>query len=99
MFHPARLKSAMVASCRLPLGIPSRSLLSTGHLRADRDRPSKTAYRALVADQAVSLHFHTEQQRVVVAVGGRRNHAQAVAAGLALHPELLAGAAPEGHKA
>src|SRR5579863_2610602 len=99
MFHPARLKRAMVASCRLPLGIPSRSLLSTGHLRTDRDGPSETTHCALVANQAVALDFHAKQQCVVVAVGRGRDNAQAVAAGLALHPQLLASAAPESNKA
>src|ERR1700691_2041446 len=89
----------MVASCRLPLGIPSRSLLPTGHLSANRNRPRKAAYCAFVAHQAVAFHLHAKQQRVIVAVGRGRNHAETVAAGFALHPELLAGAAPEGYKA
>src|ERR1700733_8656165 len=89
----------MVASCRLPLGIPSRSLLPTCHLRTNRNRPREAAHRALVANQAVAFHLHAKQQRVIVAVSRGRNHAQPVAAGCALHPELLAGAAPEGYKA
>ncbi len=52
-----------------------------------------------MAHQAVAFHFHAEQQRVVVAVGGRADDAQAIAAGLALHPELLPAAAPERHVA
>ena len=55
--------------------------------------------RALVADQSVALDHDAEQQRVVVAVGCGGDDAQAVAAGFALHPQLLAGAAPEGDKA
>src|SRR5208283_2410704 len=99
MFHPARLKSAMVASCKLPLGMPSLNLLATVRLllRVWRERPREAAYRALMADQAVALHLDAEEQRVVVAVGRGRDHAQPVAAGLALHPQLLARAAPEGH--
>jgi hypothetical protein len=52
-----------------------------------------------VADKAVALHFDAKEQRVVVAVSGCGDDAQAVAAGFALHPELLAGAAPEGDEA
>ena len=55
--------------------------------------------RAFVADQAVALDHDAKQQRVVVAVGGGGDDAQAVAAGFALHPQLLAGAAPEGDEA
>src|SRR6202453_1412159 len=99
MFHPARVKSAMVASCRLPLGIPSRILLATSHLRAECNWPRKATDCALVANQAVAFHLHAKQQCVIVAVGRGRNHAETVAAGLALHPELLASTAPEGDKA
>jgi hypothetical protein len=35
MRHPARSKRAMVASCRLPLGIPSLSLLGMCPCAAD----------------------------------------------------------------
>ncbi len=52
-----------------------------------------------MADEAVAFHLDAEEQRVVVAVGGGGDDAQAVAAGLALHPELVAGAAPEGDEA
>src|ERR1039458_333863 len=108
MFQPARLNRAMVASCRLPLGMPSLSLLATYFLFlivsfpvgcAERERLGEATDRALVADEAIALHLDAEKQRVVVAVGGGGDDAQAVAAGLALHPQLLAGAAPEGYKA
>src|SRR5580704_1433059 len=98
MFHPARLNSAMVASCKLPLGIPSRNLSAMAHLRADRDWLREAAHRAFVAHQAVAFHLYTEQQCIVVAISRGRKHAQPIAAGLALHPKLLARAAPEGHK-
>jgi hypothetical protein len=52
-----------------------------------------------VADESVALDHHAKQQRVVVAVGCGGDDAQAVAAGFALHPQLLAGAAPEGDEA
>ena len=55
--------------------------------------------RAFVADQSVALDDNAKQQRVVVAVGCGGDDAQPVAAGFALHPQLLAGAAPEGDKA
>src|SRR5690242_13771960 len=100
MFHPARLKSAMVASCRLPLGMPRRSLLATGGLLLrEFNGPRETAHRALMANQAIAFYFHAKQERVVVAIGGYGDDAQAVAAGFALHPQLLAGAAPEGDEA
>ncbi len=65
----------------------------------DRNRAREATDRALVAHQAVAFHLDAKQQRVVVAVGGGRDDAQAVAAGFALHPQLLAGAAPEGDEA
>src|SRR5271165_209252 len=108
MFHPARLKSAMVASCRLPLGMPSLSLFATEFLfligfrlagRGQGKRFSEATDGALVADQSVALNLDAEEQRIVVTVGGGRDDAQAVAAGFAFHPELLAGAAPESDKA
>src|ERR1035438_6924560 len=96
----------MVASCKLPLGMPSLSLLATGFLflvvlvgRAHRQRFGKTADRALMAHQSIALYLHAKQQRVVVAIGSGADDAQPVAAGFALHPQLLAGAAPEGDKA
>ena len=49
-----------------------------------------------MADQAVALDDDAEEEGVVVAVGGGGDDAQAIAAGFALHPQLLAGAAPEG---
>src|SRR5579871_293149 len=101
MFQPARLNSAMVESCRLPLGMPSRSLFAMSGLRGlvELDRAGETTHGSLVAHQAVAFHFHAKQQRVVIAIGGGGDDAQAVAAGFALHPELLAGAAPEGDEA
>src|ERR1700730_2714600 len=102
MFQPARLNSAMVESWRLPLGMPSLSLLAIGGLRilfAEFDGAGKTAHGSFVAHQPIAFHFHAKQQRIVIAVGGGRDNAQAVAAGLALHPQLLAGAAPESDEA
>src|ERR1035441_6233341 len=108
MFQPARLKRAMVASCRLPLGMPSLSLLATCFLfltvafpvgRAERERLGEATDGALVTHEAVALHLDAKEQRVVVAIGGGGDDAQAVGAGFALHPQLLAGAAPEGDEA
>src|ERR1022692_4540641 len=102
MFQPARLKRASVASCRLPLGKPSRSLLATGCLRnlARRcNRTRETTHGAFVANQAISLNSDAKQQSVVVAVGGCGDDAKPVAAGFTFHPELLAGTAPESNKA
>src|SRR3954453_13069810 len=98
MFHPARLKSAIVASCRLPLGMPSLSLLPIRGLRtllAEIDGMREAAYGSLVAYEAVAFHLHAKQQRIAVAVGGCGDDAQPVAAGLTFHPQLLARAAPE----
>src|ERR1035441_10583179 len=106
MFQPARLKRAMVASCRLPLGIPSLSLLATSYLfliaglLVGRVHGfGKTTDRALVAYKSVAFDDDAKEQRIVVAVGGGGDDAQAVAAGFALHPQLLSGAAPEGDEA
>ncbi len=52
-----------------------------------------------MADEAVAFYLDAEEQGVVVAVGGGGDDSEAVAAGFALHPELVAGAAPEGDKA
>ena len=52
-----------------------------------------------MADQSVAFDLDAKQQRIVVAVGGGGDDAQPVAAGFAFHPQLLAGAAPEGDKA
>jgi hypothetical protein len=54
---------------------------------------------AFVADKAVAFDHYSEDDCVVVAVGGCGDDAEAVAAGFTLHPELLAGAAPEGNEA
>src|SRR5579863_8621326 len=107
MFQPARLKRAMVASCRLPLGMPSLSLLATGFLFligllsgfAEGERFGEAAYCAFVADETVAFYLDSEEQRVVVTVSGGGDDAEAIAAGFALHPELLAGAAPESDEA
>src|ERR1035437_8245390 len=111
MFQPARLKRAMVASCRLPLGMPSLSLLATSFLFlvgllirilvgfGDGQRLGEATDRAFVAHESVTLDDDAKQQRVVVAVGCGGDDAQAVAAGFALHPQLLAGTAPEGDEA
>src|SRR5579863_8207997 len=99
MFQPARLNSAMVASCKLPLGIPRRSLSATCCLLIEFDGARETAYSAFVANQAVTFNLDAEEQSVVVAIGGGGDDSQPIAAGLAFHPQLLAGAAPEGDKA
>src|SRR5436305_10896015 len=102
MFHPARLKRAIVASCRLPLGMPSLSLLAISGPRTllvEIDRTREAAYGSLVAYQAVAFHLHAKQQRVVVAVSGCGDDAQPIAAGFAFHPQLLARAAPESNEA
>ena len=52
-----------------------------------------------MADKAIAFDDYFEDQGVVIAVGRSRYDAESVAAGFALHPELLAGAAPEGYKA
>src|SRR5665213_25419 len=91
----------MVASWRLPLGMPSLSLLATRGLRFDAcygERLGEATHRAFVAHQSIAFDDNAKQQRVVVAVGRGRDNAQPVAAGLALHPQLLARAAPEGYK-
>src|SRR6266568_3096565 len=103
MFQPARLKRARVASWRLPFGRPRRSLLATDGLRAygigKHDWLGEATDGTLVAYQSVAFDLHAEQQCVTVAVGCGGDYAQAIAACLALHPKLLAGAAPEGHEA
>jgi len=92
-----------VASCRLPLGIPRRSLFAIGHLdgclRLDSDGLGETGDGAFMTDQAVAFDNNFENDCVIVAIGGGGDDAQAVAAGFAFHPELLAGAAPEGDEA
>ena len=60
---------------------------------------SEAADRALVTDQAVAVDGDAEEQGVGVAVGAGADDAQAVPAGFALHPELVAGAAEEGDEA
>src|SRR5580698_8791392 len=96
----------MVASCRLPLGIPRRILpvfafssLTTDSLlfsfSADSDGFGKAGDSAFVAYQAIAFDNHLEDDGVVVAVSGCRDDAQAVAAGFTLHPQLLTAAAPE----
>src|SRR5271165_1943483 len=87
--------------------MPRRSLLATGHPlqfrrwrgRRDGDGLGEAGDGAFVTDEAVACDDDSEDQRVVVAVGGGGDDTQAVAAGFALHPELLAGAAPEGDEA
>ena len=58
----------MVASCRLPFGIPSFSLPSIPY--SNRQGLCEAAHCAFVADQAIALDFHSEEQGIVVAVGG-----------------------------
>src|SRR5580692_4968377 len=112
MFQPARLKRAIVASCKLPLGMPSLSLLATRFLflagalircfpiRGFKwQRFGEATDRAFVADKAIALDLYPKQKGVVVAIGSSGDYAQAVAAGFALHPQLLAGATPESHEA
>src|SRR5580658_11210620 len=93
----------MVASCRLPLGMPRRSLSATRHLRARSglklNWPRKAAHGAFMANQPVAFNFHAEEQRVVVAIGGDGDDLQAVATWLAFHPKLLPCAAPKSNKA
>ena len=52
-----------------------------------------------MADQAVAFHANLAEHRIVVAIGCGIGQAQAVAAGLALGPQLVAGAAIEGYVA
>src|SRR5208337_893093 len=108
MFQPARRKRAIVASCKLPLGMPSLNLLATIYLfliigfldcSGRGDWLGEATDRALVAYQSVALDDHAKEQRIVVAVGCGGDDAQVVAAGFALHPQLLAGAAPKGDEA
>src|SRR5579871_1306336 len=99
MFHPARLKSAIVASCKLPLGRPRRSLLATVRLPACVYRAREAAHRTFMANEAVALNHDAEEERVIVAVCRRGDHTKAVAARFAFHPQLLPGAAPKSHEA
>ena len=50
-----------------------------------------------MADQAVALDLNLAENRIVIAIGGRIGEAQAIAAGFALGPQLIAGAAVEGY--
>ena len=45
-----------------------------------------------MANQSIPEHANAEQQSVTVAVGADRDHLGAIARGLALGPELVAGA-------
>src|SRR5579859_1514853 len=98
MFHPARLNSAIVESCRLPLGSPSRNLSATSHLRRLRKRYElgEATHSSFVADESVAFHHYAEQQGIVVAIRCSSHHAQPVSAALALRPQLLPCPAPEG---
>src|ERR1700722_19111834 len=98
MFHPARLNSAIVESCKLPLGSPSRNLLDTSYLHCLRklERLGKAAHCSFVADKPVALHHDAKQKRIVIAIRRGRDNAQPVSAALALHPQLLSRTAPEG---
>src|SRR5258706_15697058 len=51
-----------------------------------------------MAHQPITPYLNLEQKRIIVAVGRSLNHSQPVAAGLALHPQLLPGPAPERDK-
>ncbi len=83
--------------------MPRRILFATLDLlrfwSLDGNLFGETGDRALVTDQAIAFDDDLEYQRVVVAIGSRGDDAQAVATGLAFHPELLAGTAPEGDEA
>ncbi len=50
-----------------------------------------------MADQAVAFHPNLAENGIVVAIGGGIGEAQAIAAGLALGPQLVAGAAVKGY--
>jgi hypothetical protein len=52
-----------------------------------------------VADEAVAFDFDAEEERILIAVCGNFDDAQAITAGFAFHPEFLAGAAPKCNKA
>src|SRR6202021_235985 len=106
MFQPARLNRAMVASCKLPLGMPSRILLATEFLflfgfgfLPKCNGAREAAHCAFMADEPVAFNFNAKQKRVVVAIGRCRNDAQPIAARFTLHPQFLSGAAPEGDEA
>src|SRR6202050_1601096 len=102
MCHPARSNSAMVASCRLPLGMPSFNLPAIPGLHLRRrgqcDLIRKTAHRPLVTDQPVAFDDYAKEDCILVAVGCGGDYAQPVSAGLSLHPQLLPRAAPKSHK-
>src|ERR1700761_4668766 len=98
MCQPAFSNSAMVASCKLPLGIPSFNLFAKTRPRAQGDVSGEATHRALVAHQSVSLDGNSKQHRILIAVGSDGLHPQAISAGLALHPQLLPRPAPERHK-
>jgi len=68
-------------------------------LRLDLDGLGEAGDGSFVADQTIAFDDNLEDNGVIVAVGGGGNDAEAVAAGFAFHPELLAGAAPEGNEA
>ena len=89
--------------------MPRRILLEDGpetglgtlnlFLRLDLDGLGEAGDGSFVADQTIAFDDNLEDNGVIVAVGGGGNDAEAVAAGFAFHPELLAGAAPEGNEA
>jgi hypothetical protein len=84
--------------------MPRRILFATWNLFRNLlglqgDLFGKAGNGAFVAYQAVAFDNYLEDQRVIVAIGYGGDDAEAVAAGFAFHPELLAGAAPEGDEA
>jgi hypothetical protein len=101
MRQPARSNSAIVASCRLPFGIPSFSFFAITW------PPQNLVTEIGLVKQLTVPSWHTSPSprppRGTAAHRCRnrspRSHAQPVAAGLALHPQLLPRPAPEGHKA
>ena len=52
-----------------------------------------------MAHQPIALNLHAKKKCVIVAIRRRGHDSQAIAAGFALHPKLLASAAPKSHEA
>src|SRR5947209_981394 len=67
--------------------------------RANFNLLRETRSSAAMADQSLPLHLNTQQQRIVVAIGLRRDHPQPVSRSFSLHPKLSPCPAEECHVA
>ena len=72
---------------------------SAGTLCVLINRRVEASAFAGMADVAIAEALHFQEQRVIVAISEHLKHLKLVAGGLALHPQLVAGAAEEGGKA